>query len=133
MTRKPRSCLAGLFLRTIISLSFPAPPRSSINVVDIGAIPASKSQYIDAAVTFAISELHLVPHGRAIHVARLGHRDVTMPRPLCAAERTSIGGCLTTESCHKPTVKNAIQYNLRVHSPPSCSPIGLQTPVITSA
>src|SRR5262249_52267400 len=65
----------GAFLtyHNLPQLVFPAPPRSSINVVDIGAMPASKSEYIDAAVTFALSELHLVPDGRAIHVARLGH------------------------------------------------------------
>src|SRR5262249_21415064 len=45
----------GAFLthHNLPQLVFPAPPRSSINVVDIGAIPASKSEYIDAAVTFA--------------------------------------------------------------------------------
>ena len=27
----------------------------------------SETEYIDAALTFALSELHLTPHGRAIH------------------------------------------------------------------
>ena len=27
----------------------------------------SEAEYIDAALTFALSELHLAPHGRAIH------------------------------------------------------------------
>jgi len=28
----------------------------------------SEAEYIDAALTFALSELHLAPHGRAIHL-----------------------------------------------------------------
>src|SRR5262245_10830633 len=32
----------------------------------------SEAEYIDAALTFALSELHLAPHGRAIHMARPG-------------------------------------------------------------
>src|SRR5215813_5671682 len=31
----------------------------------------SEAEYIDAALTFALSELHLAPHGRAIHLALL--------------------------------------------------------------
>jgi len=29
----------------------------------------SEAEYIDAAFTFALSELHLAPHGRTIHMA----------------------------------------------------------------
>ena len=32
----------------------------------------SEAEYIDAALTFALSQLHLAPHGRAIHMALLG-------------------------------------------------------------
>ena len=31
----------------------------------------SEAEYIDAALTFALSELHLAPHGRAIHIGTI--------------------------------------------------------------
>jgi hypothetical protein len=30
----------------------------------------SEAEYIDAALSFALSQLHLAPHGRAIHMAQ---------------------------------------------------------------
>ena len=36
-----------------------------------------EAEYIDAAPTFALSQLHLAPHGRAIHVALFGPGALT--------------------------------------------------------
>jgi hypothetical protein len=45
----------------------------------------SEAEYIDAALTFALSELHLAPHGRAIHMALLS-------RTAAIREQSAVGG-----------------------------------------
>src|SRR4030095_1062873 len=44
----------------------------------------SEAEYIDAALTFALSQLHLAPHGRAIHMAPLGRPAFGVRGPLRA-------------------------------------------------
>jgi hypothetical protein len=39
----------------------------------------SEAEYIDAAHTFALSELHLAPHGRAIHLGTIQSFQVNSP------------------------------------------------------
>jgi hypothetical protein len=38
----------------------------------------SEAEYIDAALTFALSQLHLAPHGRAIQMALCGSADPSL-------------------------------------------------------
>src|SRR5262245_32739075 len=61
----------------------------------------SEAEYIDAALTFALSELHLAPHGRAIHLALPRHGEVPRPKPTFDPEAV-IGAALsgaTVERC----------------------------------
>src|SRR5262249_1179976 len=53
-----------------------------------------EAEYIDAAPTFALSDLHLAPHGRAIHMARLGPPALSAFAPLSGGKRTSSGGSI---------------------------------------
>src|SRR5262249_40444094 len=51
-----------------------------------------EAEYIDAALTFALSELHLAPHGRAIHDGTAGKPPPRPPwrppdRARCGASR----------------------------------------------
>src|SRR5262249_21149914 len=58
-----------------------------------------EAEYIDAAPTFALSDLHLAPHGRAIHphgraihMAQMRSPGVSAFAPVVGVERTSVGG-----------------------------------------
>src|SRR4029453_16433026 len=58
----------------------------------------SEAEYIDAALTFALSQLHLAPHGRAIHMALLRPAVMTRSGLLAAAIPTLSGLHERTES-----------------------------------
>src|SRR5262249_32973157 len=66
----------------------------------------SEAEYIDAALTFALSELHLAPHGRAIHLALRGSAhprlDTTAIRSRADVQRTWSGRQPETHSGHEP-------------------------------
>src|SRR5215471_10040359 len=62
----------------------------------------SEAEYIDAAFTFALSELHLAPHGRAIHMARLGRQTCPLRSPLGGLKRPWHRQDAMAASCHKP-------------------------------
>src|SRR5262245_38562747 len=55
----------------------------------------SEAEYIDAALTFALSELHLAPHGRAIHLAPVrphgAIRGSSASRPIADSHGTLAG------------------------------------------
>src|SRR5262245_65628874 len=51
----------------------------------------SEGEYIDAALTFALSELHLAPHGRAIHSGTSQPNRPKQERSVVAGELTYPG------------------------------------------
>src|SRR5262249_55966870 len=51
----------------------------------------AEAEYIAAALTFALSELHLAPHGRAIHMAQMRSPGVSALAPVVGVERTLVG------------------------------------------
>src|SRR5215831_4696278 len=74
----------------------------------------SQAEYIDAAFTFALSELHLAPHGRAIHLGTTlpsgNRRARSARRPKAAMESSRRNGRVVPQPDSRRSQKPLSSY-----------------------